>query len=147
MKTRIVAKTLIFNDAGQVLLVVRGAKQLHRPNGYDLPGGRVEAGESAVEAAVREAQEEVSLTLDPQQMQLVYGTAKAGYNPWAQQEVNIVWLGYITKLSGTLQVTLSSEHQAYEWRTLDEAIKVCEGTTQCALIEHVKTHNLTEQLA
>lgn len=144
MQTHIVAKTLIFNDEGQVLLVVRGAHELYRPGGYDLPGGRVEdeAGEASLEGAIREAREETGLLLNPAAMQLVFATTKAGYNNDAQRPINIVWLGYVTHLPGKLEVHLSSEHQSFTWLNIDKALEICDGATAHALLEHVKTHNL-----
>ena len=52
------AFTVVFNDKGQVLLVKRRDWPL-----WDLPGGRIEAGESPQTAALREAREESGLAL------------------------------------------------------------------------------------
>ncbi len=47
-----------------VLLTRRGARLNEHAGQWALPGGRIDAGETALEAAVREAEEEVGLTLD-----------------------------------------------------------------------------------
>ena len=54
---RLGAAAAIFDDRGRVLLV----KHSYGPLNWELPGGAVELGESVVEAAVRETQEETGL--------------------------------------------------------------------------------------
>ena len=58
---------LIVADGGQgeaTLLITRRAANLRSHSGqWALPGGRVDAGESAVQAALREAREEINLDL------------------------------------------------------------------------------------
>jgi len=52
---------------GAALVVTLRAKHLNAHSGqYALPGGRVDAGESTVEAALREAREEIGLELAPE---------------------------------------------------------------------------------
>jgi len=53
-------------DGGAALVLTLRAKQLSAHSGqFALPGGRVDAGESATEAALREAREEIHLDLAP----------------------------------------------------------------------------------
>lgn len=47
---------------GQVLLCHRRADRSHYPDVWDLPGGRVEPGETLVEAVVRELEEELGIS-------------------------------------------------------------------------------------
>ena len=56
---RLGAAAAVFDDQGRVLLV----KHSYGPLNWELPGGAVESGESVVEAAVREMQEETGLTV------------------------------------------------------------------------------------
>lgn len=52
---------------GAALVVTLRAKHLNAHSGqYALPGGRVDAGESVIEAALREAREEIGLELAPE---------------------------------------------------------------------------------
>jgi 8-oxo-dGTP pyrophosphatase MutT (NUDIX family) len=64
------AVCVIVTDAGSgeaALLLTRRASHLTaHPGQFALPGGRVDAGESALEAAQREALEEIGLELPPQ---------------------------------------------------------------------------------
>ncbi len=60
MKHVNVAMVLITNPAGKVLMALRGSNQT-RPDMWELPGGRVERGETVEQAAVREAKEELGV--------------------------------------------------------------------------------------
>lgn len=53
---------VIWNDAGQVLLIRR--RKAPRKGEWSLPGGKVEFGESLVEAALREVKEETNLEVE-----------------------------------------------------------------------------------
>lgn len=61
------ASVLVMSDEGLVCIEV-----LKR--GWDIPGGHIEDGEGAIEAALREVQEEAGLTLAPDELTL-YGWA------------------------------------------------------------------------
>ncbi len=52
-----------YNDSAHVLLTLRPLTIKRHANQYALPGGRLEEGESVVEAALRELEEELRLTL------------------------------------------------------------------------------------
>ncbi|MEO2170013.1 MAG: CoA pyrophosphatase [bacterium] len=60
-----VAILLVADEAGRSAFVLtrRASKLADHPGQFALPGGRIEAGESAVEAALRETTEEVGLRL------------------------------------------------------------------------------------
>jgi 8-oxo-dGTP pyrophosphatase MutT (NUDIX family) len=51
-----------------VLLTRRGSRLNDHPGQWALPGGRIDAGETALEAAMREVEEEVGMTLSEHQL-------------------------------------------------------------------------------
>ena len=64
------AGVVIRNSINQILLVREIKPQCHGK--YNLPGGHVEEGETAVECAVRETLEETGLSVRPQRLLGVY---------------------------------------------------------------------------
>ena len=55
------AVLVAFDQAGNLLLTKRSARLKHHPGQIAFPGGKVEQGETLIDAALREAQEEVGL--------------------------------------------------------------------------------------
>jgi len=120
MHTLIIAKTFVFNDQHQVLLLRRSDNDTNRPGEFDLPGGEVDRGESYQDGAIREALEEAGLVLDPATTELVYASPKLGRDNKGQA-TNIVRLLYIAKVNDST-VRLSHEHKSYKWYSIDDAI-------------------------
>jgi 8-oxo-dGTP pyrophosphatase MutT (NUDIX family) len=108
-----VAKTIIINDKGDVLVLRRSEWPEHpeRSHQPDFPGGMVEDGEYELAAAVREAEEESGLKLDPKKLELVY----AGTRMYEDDEASVVRLLYIARLDTTPEIKISWEHESYEW--------------------------------
>lgn len=107
--TGITCRTLLMNPAGELLLLRRSATDPFHPGTWDLPGGRLEPGESYVQAALRETHEECGLTLPPASLQLVYGTS----NPRLQGTGT--WLFYRAAAPAEAAIALSGEHDTYTW--------------------------------
>ncbi len=63
------AVLVAFDEAGQLVLTKRSARLKHHPGQIAFPGGKVEAGETLIEAGLREANEEVGL--NPYQVEIL----------------------------------------------------------------------------
>jgi mutator protein MutT len=77
---RQVGRVLIRNRAGDVFLLRgRDPGEPDRPAFWFTPGGKIDAGETAQEAAARELQEEVGITVEPAALGEVIGTEDVTY--------------------------------------------------------------------
>ena len=94
------ADAAIFNETGEILLVLRADDQC-----WCLPCGWVEPYESPVEAAVREAREETGLMVKPIQLVDVFYRAAGSYKG-IHALIAVVYL--CERIEGNL--TLSHEH-------------------------------------
>jgi 8-oxo-dGTP pyrophosphatase MutT (NUDIX family) len=94
------ADAAIFNEAGEILLVLRADDQC-----WCLPCGWVEPYESPVEAAVREAREETGLIVKPIQLVDVFYRAAGSYKG-THALIAVVYL--CERIDG--QLALSHEH-------------------------------------
>lgn len=74
MKILQIAVGIIRNDAGEIYITQRAA-DAHMANKWEFPGGKIEAGETAEEAMIRELEEEVGITASEPQLfdKLEYG--------------------------------------------------------------------------
>lgn len=63
MKTIRVAAAVIFDDLGRIYAAERGYGP--QKGGWEFPGGKLEPGETAREALVREIREELDITIEP----------------------------------------------------------------------------------
>jgi 8-oxo-dGTP pyrophosphatase MutT (NUDIX family) len=106
----VVAKVFVQNISGQLLLLQRSETDPRRPLQWDLPGGMVEQNEFVEQAAARETFEEAGLKIDPLQLKLVY-TQSITYDD-------------STGVTTSDGVTLSYEHSAYQWASIEEALQI-----------------------
>lgn len=113
MKTaKLIAKAALFNDKGELLLLRRSKTDKTRPGEMDFVGGSIDPGESPTEAVLREIAEEVGLNITEKDVALVYSATDF------YEEVNRVRFLYVGTISGDPTITLSDEHDKYEWLPL-----------------------------
>jgi 8-oxo-dGTP pyrophosphatase MutT (NUDIX family) len=146
MKTRVVAKTIVCDKDGKLLILRRSKDDAIRPGGTDLPGGGLDTGEEFVAGAIREMQEEVGLQLQPADLDLVFAYTKNVYDAEYQADINFVWLGFIAKLPADQTVTLSFEHEDFMWLTFEEAQHIAESTSLQKFLNHLKTYEIATEL-
>jgi len=104
-------RLLLFNDAGEVLLLQRSYSSKTNPGTWELPGGKIDSGEKFDTAILREMQEETGLSV---RIHHAAGTAEQEVPAW--HVIHLVMTGTI--VSGSLRI--SSEHEAFRWTGIDE---------------------------
>ena len=145
MLTHLVAKTLVFDQSGKLLLLKRSSTDEHRPGGWDLPGGRIEDHEDIVTGAVREALEEAGLLLDPANMQLIFAATNAGFNTSYKQNISLIRLNYAVAVTNPA-VALSDEHDDFMWCTIHEALELMTTPHYQALFKHIIDNQIVADL-
>jgi 8-oxo-dGTP diphosphatase len=96
----VTCRALITNSAGKLVIARRSSSDPLHPGTWDLPGGRLEPGETFEGAVIRETDEEVGITI--QNPQLVFVTS----NP--RQTGTGTWLFYA--VNSDAPVRLGDEH-------------------------------------
>lgn len=90
---------------------------MKHPDRYDLPKGHIEPGETDLECALREMNEETGIPvsavkIDPDfQYRSVYYPQSARYDNEAVEKTLIIFLGWVDAPT----VITSSEHLGFEW--------------------------------
>lgn len=105
---------LVFNDKGEILLIKRLGK-------WDLPKGKIDAGESSEEAAVREVMEECSIDglSITRQVPSTYHVYKMHNHRFLKITY---WYEMSTSFSGVLKPQTEeqiTEAKWFDWKTLD----------------------------
>jgi 8-oxo-dGTP diphosphatase len=108
---KIVAKALIYNNEGKVLLLKRSDTHPHYPLHWDFPGGLIEQDESERDGVIREIMEEIGLHLDSRTIKKVFERTKAS---------GTVHLVYEVHIETTPDINISWEHDSYIWMSMEE---------------------------
>jgi 8-oxo-dGTP diphosphatase len=106
-------KALVSDDQGRILLIRRSPASKWFRHQWDLPGGKVDAGESFDAALLREVAEETRLTVS------IEGVAGASQYDMPHIRVALLFLE-ARSASGELQ--LSDEHDAFQWTAREEIL-------------------------
>jgi ADP-ribose pyrophosphatase YjhB (NUDIX family) len=108
---------LVFNAKGEVLLV-----KTHKwHNKYGLPGGKIEVGESAENALIRELKEETNLNIYNIEFVLVQDCifSEEFYKP-----KHFVFLNYSCYTNNPTEIILNDEAQEYLWTNPHLALRL-----------------------
>jgi len=104
-------RLILFDQQGHILVLKRSDSSTTNPSLWELPGGKIDAGEQFDEALKREILEETGFTVA---IHTAAGTAMQETDEY--RVVNLVMIGTI--LSGGLSI--SREHSEYRWAGLPE---------------------------
>ncbi|MEK6959191.1 MAG: NUDIX domain-containing protein [archaeon] len=94
-------------DGGKLLIIRREPKDAHYPTAWELPGGRLEAGENPIEGLKREVREEAGIEIE---VFIPFGVRHFHRDDGQA----ITQLTFLCKPI-TKNVKLSEEHTEYEW--------------------------------
>jgi len=113
----IVAKLFLVDGANNVLLLRSSGTHPRHPHALDLPGGQVEAGEFLHMALMRELTEETGLKVDATRMRLLHAVTD-------EHEYGVIVrpMFGLRVTETTPPVTISWEHEAYEWKPIAEFV-------------------------
>jgi len=100
-------KALIFNDDGFLAVHKRGIKS----DKLELPDGRMIFGETAEKTVIREVLEETGLKITPISLVDTWN-----YITKTHQVTGVI---YLCKAENLAELTLSDEHNYYEWLATD----------------------------
>lgn len=118
-------KALVCDTAGHVLLLkVNTAKLKDTREAYwDLPGGRLEKGQTIEETLHREVQEELGITevYIAKQIGMVLSNIRI---PVGEENVGLILGVYSCDIPEGSTIVLSDEHVAYDWFSPAEAAKL-----------------------
>ena len=109
MKT--IVKSLIYDDADNVLVLVRSNTHPRYADEEDLPGGELEGSEVPVVSALREIHEETGLLIEPSE---AHEVLRKKVEP---NTTHILFRCKIHSLKPSIE--LSWEHKSYEWIKLN----------------------------
>jgi len=115
--TESVAKVLLINENREALILTVGEYQQRPDKSFkpDLPGGRVDPGESELMAVKRELVEETGVDLALDTFQLAYAKTEL-FEPENKSVSKFLYLAHVNE---TPAVTTSWEHSSYEWVPLE----------------------------
>ena len=118
---RLIGKTLVFNEKGELLVLQRAAWKerpeiAHTP---DFPGGRADDDETERETAVREIEEEIGVTVSERDLRVAY----TGSVMIEKEDTIVNRILFMVYLDYTPEIKLSAEHESYKWIDPKEAVK------------------------
>lgn len=139
MTNKIVAKSVILNEEGRILLLRRSKSDPRRPGEYDFPGGGVDHGEDLAEAAARELHEEAGLDVEPGELTLVYAATQL----YTDKQESVTRLLFVARVANNA-VKLSFEHDEYQWQPAEQALALFPHPFYGTGLRYAVEHNLLD---
>jgi 8-oxo-dGTP diphosphatase len=142
IKQGVIAKAVVFDDHGRILLVRRSKTAPRRPLEWDLPGGFVDNDDGSYrEACLRELAEEAGI-------KDLNGVARLGYaeSDFEKSKFDMTWL-YFTVQASNAEVKLSYEHDTFEWVTLKHAEELISYDRQLRALAYIRKVKESEKHA
>lgn len=128
---------IIILQKGKLLLLQKSAESKN-PNMWEFPGGKVEKGESLIEAAVKEVEEETTIRLVESQLEkLDYELSYSFEHNGQKLERNVFY--FKVNIGDEIEVQINNKlnedgqpedkHADFKWMSLDEYRELVENNT------------------
>lgn len=132
-------KALITNSSGEILLLKVNPEALKKQTDpyWDLPGGRIDKGDTIEQTLLREVEEETGITRVENivEVGMVLSNIRI---PIGTSDVGLILGVYECKVNSDSVITLSDEHTEYKWFSPIEA---------SALLKVKYPKNFTDKIA
>lgn len=132
----------IVNDNNQIFVPTRTADKTIAPNGYDYSvGGHVGAGEDYLETLLREAEEELYLTISTENVEFITKTIS--------DEIHYIRCVYVLRSNETPRLN-PRDFVGAEWMTIAELLEKIEAghpakmnlsETATVVLKHLESHS------
>jgi len=108
----------IFNrDVSKLLLLKRNEEKSNKNKAdWGNVGGRVELGEKLIDACIREAREEIGVTLHPEKLKLI----EVKETPYLTDIFHAIHFIYAATIDEDEKIILNDESDCYNWFKLNE---------------------------
>jgi len=125
---------LIHDGKGKVLMV-----RTHKWSDlWGIPGGKIERGESSIDALKREILEETALSIDQIQFVMVQDSIDS---PEFMRPEHFILLNYLAQSNST-EVTLNDEAETFQWLPPEDALELDLNRATRILLEEVLRQNI-----
>ena len=119
----------LIEDKGKVLLLSSGPQELsstgRRRVFWDLPGGKVEQGESISDALQREVMEELGVGKGHLKVVNIFDASVSRIKTSHGVKVPLILITYLCRLRNPrVRFKLTDEHASYRWVNLKTAVKL-----------------------
>ena len=103
----VAVKAIVLNEAGEMLVMLRGKTAPTNPLHWDMPGGILEYGEAIEVCLAREAKEEAGIEID---------TPRVFHAIARMNSIGEFWTTvYLVARARTQDILISWEHDEYRW--------------------------------
>lgn len=115
----IVQRSFVLREDRRMIIVKRTKTDRHQPGLWEIPGGKLDEGETLAQAHKREVMEETGLLIEPA-AQLFFPDSYIIPNDPYKGVFFVTLFGIAKLVGGTLE--LSSEHDDSAWVTYEEML-------------------------
>lgn len=138
MRSKTIAKVVVLNAAGHILLLRRSNTDKRRPGTWDFPGGGIEPGEEITAGVARELYEEAGISVSVKDLVLVYAATES----WEPADESITRLLFVTHLAHEATITLSFEHDDSKWADTATALRDFPHPFYSTGLKYAQAHDL-----